>query len=113
MYVDKETGRLPEGELKKIDDPRVKILAFAQVSNVLGLSIDARALIRRAHKHGAVVVLDGAQSAPHKKVDVQELGCDFFAFSGHKMCSMGGIGVLYGREELLKTWSRFFWRRYD
>lgn len=84
MYVDKETGRLPEGELKKIDDPRVKILAFAQVSNVLGLSIDARALIRRAHKHGAVVVLDGAQSAPHKKVDVQELGCDFFAFQGIK-----------------------------
>ena len=107
MYVDKETGCLPEGELKKIDDPRVKILAFAQVSNVLGLSIDARALIRRAHKHGAVVVLDGAQSAPHKKVDVQELGCDFFAFSGHKMCSMGGIGVLYGREELLKDMEPF------
>lgn len=107
MYVDKETGRLPEEELKKIDDPRVKILAFAQVSNVLGLAIDAKALISRAHKHGAVVVLDGAQSAPHKKVDVQELGCDFFAFSGHKMCSMGGIGVLYGREELLKDMEPF------
>lgn len=64
-------------------------------------------MIRRAHKHGAVVVLDGAQSAPHKKVDVQELGCDFFAFSGHKMCSMGGIGVLYGREELLKDMEPF------
>ena len=54
-----------------------------------------------------MVVLDGAQSAPHKKVDVQELGCDFFAFSGHKMCSMGGIGVLYGREELLKDMEPF------
>lgn len=107
LYVDKETGRFPEEELKKIDDPRVKILAFAQVSNVLGLKLDAKALIQRAHKHGAAVVLDGAQSAPHKKVDVQELDCDFFAFSGHKMCSMGGIGVLYGKEKLLKDMEPF------
>ena len=62
---------------------------------------------RAAKKTGAVLVLDGAQSTPHKKVDVQELGCDFFAFSGHKMCSMGGIGVLYGREELLKDMEPF------
>lgn len=107
MYVDKETGHWPEEELAKIDDPRVKILAFAQVSNVLGLDFDPKPLIRRAHAHGAVVVLDGAQSTPHKKVDVQDLDCDFFAFSGHKMCSLGGIGVLYGKEKLLEEMEPF------
>ena len=101
IYIDKETGHFPEEELKKIDDPRVKILAFAQVSNVLGVEFDPKPLIKRAHAHGAVVVLDGAQSTPHKQIDVQDLDCDFFAFSGHKMCSMGGIGVLYAKEELL------------
>ena len=101
IYIDKETGHFPEEELKKINDPRVKILAFAQVSNVLGVEFDPKPLIKRAHAHGAVVVLDGAQSTPHKQIDVQDLDCDFFAFSGHKMCSMGGIGVLYAKEELL------------
>ncbi len=107
IYVDKKTGHFPEEELKKIDDPSVKILAFAQVSNVLGIEFDAKPLIERAHVHGAVVVLDGAQSAPHKEIDVQDLDCDFFAFSGHKMCSMGGIGVLYGKEELLNDMEPF------
>ena len=100
-------GDIPEEELKKIDDPRVKILAFAEVSNVLGIDFDPKPLIQRAHAHGAVVVLDGAQSTPHKRVDVQDLDCDFFAFSGHKMCSMGGIGVLYGKEELLNDMEPF------
>ncbi|MDY6084539.1 MAG: SufS family cysteine desulfurase [Dialister sp.] len=107
IYVDKKTGHLVEEDLKKIDDPRVKIFAFAQVSNVLGIAFDPRPLIRRAHAHGAVVVLDGAQSAPHMRVDVQELDCDFFAFSGHKLCSLGGIGVLYGKEELLNEMEPF------
>ena len=107
IYVDKKTGHFPEEELKKIDDPRVKILAFAEVSNVLGIDFDPKPLIQRAHAHGAVVVLDGAQSTPHKRVDVQDLDCDFFAFSGHKMCSMGGIGVLYGKEELLNDMEPF------
>lgn len=107
IYIDKETGHFPEEELKKIDDPRVKILAFAQVSNVLGVEFDPKPLIERAHAHGAVVVLDGAQSTPHKKIDVQDLDCDFFAFSGHKMCSMGGIGVLYAKEELLDEMEPF------
>lgn len=107
IYVDKKTGHFPEEELKKIDDPSVKILAFAQVSNVLGIEFDAKPLIERAHAHGAIVVLDGAQSAPHKEIDVQDLDCDFFAFSGHKMCSMGGIGVLYGKEELLNDMEPF------
>lgn len=107
IYVDKKTGHFPEEELKKIDAPRVKILAFAEVSNVLGIDFDPKPLIQRAHAHGAVVVLDGAQSTPHKRVDVQDLDCDFFAFSGHKMCSMGGIGVLYGKEELLNDMEPF------
>lgn len=107
IYIDKETGHFPEEERKKIDDPRVKILAFAQVSNVLGVEFDPKPLIERAHAHGAVVVLDGAQSTPHKKIDVQDLDCDFFAFSGHKMCSMGGIGVLYAKEELLDEMEPF------
>lgn len=107
IYVDKETGHFPEEELKKIDDPRVKIFAFAHVSNVLGIDFDPKLLIQRAHAHGAIVVLDGAQSTPHKKIDVQDLDCDFFAFSGHKMGSMGGIGVLYGKEELLNDMEPF------
>ncbi|WP_444180591.1 aminotransferase class V-fold PLP-dependent enzyme [Dialister hominis] len=107
IYIDKETSHFPEEELKKIDDPRVKILAFAQVSNVLGVEFDPKPLIKRAHAHGAVVVLDGAQSTPHKQIDVQDLDCDFFAFSGHKMCSMGGIGVLYAKEELLDEMEPF------
>ena len=107
IYVDKETGHFPEEELKKIDDPRVKLFAFAEVSNVLGIDFDPKPLIQRAHAHGAIVVLDGAQSTPHKPVDVQDLDCDFFAFSGHKMCSMGGIGVLYGKEELLNDMEPF------
>lgn len=107
IYIDKETGHFPEEELKKINDARVKILAFAQVSNVLGVEFDPKPLIKRAHAHGAVVVLDGAQSTPHKQIDVQDLDCDFFAFSGHKMCSMGGIGVLYAKEELLDEMEPF------
>ena len=107
IYIDKETGHFPEEELKKINDPRVKILAFAQVSNVLGVEFDPKPLIMRAHAHGAVVVLDGAQSTPHKQIDVQDLDCDFFAFSGHKMCAMGGIGVLYAKEELLDEMEPF------
>ena len=74
---------------------------------MLGIDFDPKPLIERAHAHGAIVVLDGAQSTPHKKVDVQDLDCDFFAFSGHKMCSMGGIGVLYGKEELLNDMEPF------
>lgn len=107
IYIDKETGHFPETELAKLDDPAVKLVAFAAVSNVLGIAFDPRPMIRRAHAHGAVVVLDGAQAAPHQKTDVADLDCDFYAFSGHKMCAVGGIGVLYGKEELLKEMEPF------
>ncbi len=107
IYVDKETGHFLPEDLEKLDDPAVKLVALAHVSNVLGIDYDPKPLIERAHAHGAVVVLDGAQSAPHKKIDVADLGCDFFAFSGHKMCAAGGIGVLYGREALLEEMEPF------
>ena len=107
IYIDKETGKFPESELAKIDDARVKILAFAAVSNVLGIHFDPKPLIARAHAHGAVVVVDGAQSVPHRAVDVRDLDCDFLAFSGHKMCALGGIGVLYGKRALLDDMEPF------
>lgn len=98
MYVDKETGRLPEGELKKIDDPRVKILAFAQVSNVLGLAIDAKALISRAHKHGAVVVLDGAQSTPHKRWMCRSSAVISSRFPGIR-CALWAVSAFFTAEK--------------
>lgn len=105
--MDKETGKFYETDLAKLDDPRVKIFSFAQVSNVLGLHFDSRTLIQRAHAHGAVVIVDGAQSIPHKLTDVQDLNCDFYVFSGHKMCASTGIGVLYAKRELLEKMPPF------
>ena len=81
---------------------RTKIVSVAHVSNVLGTVNPVREMIRIAHSHGLPVLIDGAQSTPHFKVDVQELDCDFFAFSGHKIYGPTGIGVLYGKEEWLE-----------
>ena len=80
---------------------RTKIVSVAHVSNVLGTVNPVREMIRIAHSHGVPVLVDGAQSTPHFKVDVQELDCDFFAFCGHKIYGPTGIGVLYGKEEWL------------
>lgn len=79
-----------------------KIVAVAHVSNVLGTINPIKEIARIAHQRGAVIVVDAAQSAPHMKIDVQDLDCDFLAFSGHKMCGPTGIGVLYGKRELLE-----------
>ncbi|EZP75501.1 cysteine desulfurase [Parageobacillus genomosp. 1] len=79
-----------------------KIVAIAHVSNVLGTINPVKEIARIAHQYGAVVVVDAAQSAPHMKIDVQDLDCDFLAFSGHKMCGPTGIGVLYGKRDLLE-----------
>ena len=79
-----------------------KLVSITHVSNVLGTVNPVKDIIRIAHEHGIPVLIDGAQSAPHMKIDVQELGCDFFAFSGHKMYGPTGIGVLYGKEEWLE-----------
>jgi cysteine desulfurase/selenocysteine lyase len=81
---------------------KTKLLSIAHVSNVLGTVNPVESIIKTAHAHGIPVMVDGAQSAPHFKVDVQAMDCDFFAFSGHKMYGPTGIGVLYGKEEWLE-----------
>ena len=81
---------------------KTKLLSIAHVSNVLGTINPVKEIIRMAHERGIPVLVDGAQSAPHMKIDVQDLDCDFFAFSGHKMYGPTGIGVLYGKEEWLE-----------
>jgi cysteine desulfurase/selenocysteine lyase len=82
--------------------PRTRLLAFAHVSNALGTVLPARRLIAAAKARGIITLVDGAQAVPHMSVDVQDLGCDFYAFSGHKLFGPTGIGVLYGRETLLE-----------
>lgn len=97
----------PEGELDMADAARkitdkTKIVAVAHASNVLGTVNPLKKLAKLAHQHGAIIVGDGAQSVPHMPVDVQDLGVDFYAFSGHKMMGPTGIGVLYGKADLLR-----------
>lgn len=102
----------PQGalDLSKLDElltPQVKLVTFAQVSNVLGTITDPRLIIDRAHAIGAKVVVDGCQAAPHMPIDVQAMDCDFYAFSGHKMLGPTGIGILYGKRELLEAMPPF------
>jgi cysteine desulfurase / selenocysteine lyase len=90
-------------EYQKLLSPRTKIVAVAHVSNALGTILPVKKIVDAAHAQGAVVLVDGAQAVPHSHVDVRALGCDFYAFSGHKIYGPTGIGVLYGREELLQS----------
>ena len=106
LDCDKETGEIPLSELNKINE-RTKLVAVTYVSNVLGITNPVKEIAQAAHKNGAVVVVDGAQAVPHFKVDVQAIGADFFAFSGHKMCAPMGIGVLYGRRKMLEAMPPF------
>lgn len=100
-------GRLDLGELDQLITERTRIVTLTHASNVLGTINPVAEITRTAHAKGAVVVVDGAQSVPHMRVDVQALDCDFFAFSGHKMCGPTGIGVLYGKESLLQRMQPF------
>ena len=96
-----------EGEIdleayKNLFSPRTRLVCIAHVSNVLGTVNPVKEMTAIAHAHGTKVLVDGAQSVPHRRVDVQDIGCDFLTFSGHKIYGPTGIGVLYGREELLE-----------
>lgn len=106
IYLEPD-GNLSQKDIETKITPRTKVVAVTHVSNVLGLVNPVRDIAARAHNAGAVVVVDGAQSVAHMAVDVQALGADFFAFSGHKMLSPMGIGVLYGRRELLSAMPPF------
>ncbi|MCI7011426.1 MAG: cysteine desulfurase [Prevotella sp.] len=96
-----DRGELCMEEYERLFTPRTKLVSVAHVSNVLGTINPVEEMVRIAHAHQVPILVDGAQSTPHFKVDVQQMGCDFFVFSGHKMYGPTGIGVLYGKEEWL------------
>lgn len=96
-----DDGRLVMDEYVKLFNERTRIVSITHVSNVLGTINPVKDIVRIAHEHNVPVLIDGAQSSPHMKVDVQDLDCDFYAFSGHKIYGPTGIGVLYGKEEWL------------
>jgi cysteine desulfurase/selenocysteine lyase len=100
-------GSIDLEKVKELITSRTKIVAMTQVSNVLGREYPAKEIAKLAHEKGAVMVVDGAQSTPHMRVDVTDLDADFFAFSGHKLLAPMGIGVLYGKEELLEKMPPF------
>ncbi len=107
-YVDiDEGGELRQDQFRALLEQEPKLVAFAQVSNNLGTINPYREMTAAAKAAGAVVLIDGAQGAPHLGVDVQATGCDFYAFSGHKICGPTGAGILYGRRELLEAMPPF------
>ena len=97
-----DDGVLDISAMESLITDRTKLISVTHISNVLGTINPIREIVAIAHKHGVPCMVDGAQSAPHIKIDVQELDCDFFAFSGHKMYGPTGIGVLYGKEKFLE-----------
>jgi cysteine desulfurase / selenocysteine lyase len=120
QYIAKRTGAgfrmIPLTDSGELDidvldgiaaDGRVKVVATNLVSNALGTVNPVERLAGWAHEHGAIMVVDGAQAAPHRAIDVQALGCDFFAFSAHKLCGPSGVGALWGRRELLEEMEPF------
>ncbi len=94
-------GILDPADFEKVIDDETRLVAITHVSNVLGVITPVEEIVEIAHEHGAYVLIDAAQSVPHMKVDVQQIDCEFLAFSGHKMCAPTGSGVLYIREELI------------
>lgn len=106
MYID-ENYEITEEEIKTKITEKTKIVGISHISNVLGTINNVKEIIKYAHKKGAIVVLDVSQSIPHLKIDVQELDADFVVFSGHKMLAPLGIGVLYGKREILNNMKPF------
>jgi cysteine desulfurase/selenocysteine lyase len=106
MYPDKNSV-ITEEEMRAKIGPKTKIVAAAQVSNVLGVENDVKTMAKIAHEFDAYMVVDGAQSVPHITVDIADIDCDFFAFSGHKIFGPMGIGILWGRHELLDAMPPF------
>src|SRR5258705_2452075 len=102
-----EAGELLQDEYHALLNEKTKFVAFTHVSNALGTINPVKEMIAQAHKYGVPVLIDGAQSAPHMLVDVQDLDCDFFAFSGHKMFDPTGSGIIYGKAELLEKMNPF------
>ncbi|MCC2930653.1 cysteine desulfurase SufS [Bacillus mojavensis] len=98
-----EDGTISLDDVRATVTSNTKIVAVSHVSNVLGTVNPIKEMAKIAHDNGAVIVVDGAQSAPHMKIDVQDLDCDFFALSSHKMCGPTGVGVLYGKRALLEN----------
>lgn len=97
-----DEGELNLDDIKATINDKTKIVAIAHVSNVLGTINDVKTIADIAHEHGAIISVDGAQAAPHMALDMQEIDADFYSFSGHKMLGPTGIGVLYGKRDLLK-----------
>ncbi|MEM4165177.1 MAG: SufS family cysteine desulfurase, partial [Nitrososphaerales archaeon] len=106
ISIDKE-GLLVDDEVDRLMEKRPKIVSITHVSNVLGTINNVKKIVEHAHKIGAITVVDAAQSVPHMQVDVQEIGCDFLAFSGHKALGPLGVGVLYGKRDLLEDMNPF------
>ncbi len=100
-------GRLTVEAVKSAITKNTKIVALAQITNVLAFLADIKEIAKVVHEHGAILVVDGAQSVPHMKIDVKDLDCDFLSFSAHKMCGPTGIGVLYGKYDLLRKTDPF------
>lgn len=98
-----DDGVLDQDAYERLFSPRTRMVALCHVSNTLGTVNPIADMVQVAHRHGVPVLVDGAQAVAHMKVDVQQLGCDFYCFSGHKMYAPMGVGVLYGREEVLST----------
>ena len=106
MYINKDF-EISDIEIEEKITDKTKIVGITHVSNVLGTINNIQKIIEYAHKKGAIVIVDASQSIPHMKIDVQKLDCDFLVFSGHKMLSPLGIGVLYGKQELLENMTPF------
>lgn len=106
-FIPLDNGRITAENLRKSITDRTKLVSIADVSNVLGYYVPVKEIAKVCHERGVLLSIDGAQSVPHRKTDVKDFDCDFLSFSGHKMCGPTGIGVLYGKYDVLKEMRPF------